>query len=126
MRHMISRIRRLVTFRTEISILFKAYSRLYSISLINEFLVFIYRNLKTFERYQHNRDLVALMNIFADKDRDLPPGWEAKLDRNGKVGVVVIVYDDFSMKYLGRIFIFSYYTKDIIPIAEIPNRIKRK
>ena len=44
------------------------------------------RNLATFERYQHNRDLVALLNMFADKDRDLPPGWEAKLDRNGKVG----------------------------------------
>ena len=27
------------------------------------------------------------MNIFADKDRDLPPGWEAKLDRNGKVRI---------------------------------------
>ena len=39
------------------------------------------------------------MNIFADKDRDLPPGWEAILDRNGKVGVVVIVYEDFLMKY---------------------------
>ena len=46
-----------------------------------------FRNLKTFERYQHNRDLVSLMNIFADKDRDLPPGWEAKLDRNGKVRI---------------------------------------
>ena len=45
------------------------------------------RNMKTFERYQHNRDLVALMNVFADKDRDLPPGWEAKLDRNGKVNI---------------------------------------
>ena len=29
---------------------------------------------------------MALLNMFADKDRDLPPGWEAKLDRNGKVG----------------------------------------
>ena len=27
------------------------------------------------------------MNVFADKDRDLPPGWEAKLDRNGKVNI---------------------------------------
>ena len=43
------------------------------------------REASTFERYQHNRDLVALLNIFADKDADLPPGWEAKLDRNGKV-----------------------------------------
>jgi len=28
---------------------------------------------------------VALLNVFAAKERDLPPGWESKLDRNGKV-----------------------------------------
>ena len=51
------------------------------------------REASTFERYQHNRDLVALLNIFADKDADLPPGWEAKLDRNGKVSC--LKYSDF-------------------------------
>ena len=54
--------------------------------------------MKTFERYQHNRDLVALMNVFADKDRDLPPGWEAKLDRNGKVKIRF--WSKYSMLYL--------------------------
>ena len=45
----------------------------------------IRRDASAFERYQHNRDLVSLLNVFADKERDLPPGWESKLDRNGKV-----------------------------------------
>jgi hypothetical protein len=34
----------------------------------------IRRDAAAFERYQHNRDLVALLNVFADKERDLPPG----------------------------------------------------
>ena len=46
----------------------------------------IRRDASAFERYQHNRDLVALLNMFARKDRELPPGWEDKKDRNGKVG----------------------------------------
>lgn len=37
-----------------------------------------------FERFQHNRDLVHLLNKFAESDRELPTGWETKLDRNGK------------------------------------------
>jgi E3 ubiquitin-protein ligase HECW2 len=45
----------------------------------------IRRDPAAFERYQHNRDLVALLNVFAVKEKDLPPGWESKLDRNGKV-----------------------------------------
>jgi hypothetical protein len=45
----------------------------------------IRRDPTTFERYQHNRDLVALVNLFADSMRDLPRGWETKFDRNGKV-----------------------------------------
>ncbi|XP_071447017.1 E3 ubiquitin-protein ligase HECW2-like [Hetaerina americana] len=44
----------------------------------------IRRDAHAFERYQHNRDLVALVNMFADTGRDLPRGWETKLDRNGK------------------------------------------
>ncbi|XP_054287754.1 E3 ubiquitin-protein ligase HECW2-like [Macrosteles quadrilineatus] len=44
----------------------------------------IRRDPSTFERYQHNRDLVALINLFADSMRDLPRGWETKFDRNGK------------------------------------------
>jgi len=38
----------------------------------------------TFLRYQHNRDLVHLLNKFADPMKPLPSGWETKLDRNGK------------------------------------------
>ncbi|XP_064456152.1 E3 ubiquitin-protein ligase HECW2-like [Ornithodoros turicata] len=44
----------------------------------------IRRDSSNFERYQHNRDLVSLLNKFADKARDLPRGWETKLDRCGK------------------------------------------
>lgn len=45
----------------------------------------IRRDPQAFERYQHNRDLVTLVNLFADSLRDLPRGWETKFDRNGKV-----------------------------------------
>ncbi|XP_068630023.1 E3 ubiquitin-protein ligase HECW2 isoform X2 [Battus philenor] len=44
----------------------------------------IRRDTASFERYQHNRDLVALVNMFSEQDRDLPLGWDTKLDRNGK------------------------------------------
>ncbi|XP_054165523.1 E3 ubiquitin-protein ligase HECW2-like [Oppia nitens] len=37
-----------------------------------------------FERYQHNRDLVSLLNKFAENNRELPSGWESKIDRTGK------------------------------------------
>lgn len=37
-----------------------------------------------FSRYQHNRDLVALVNCFASPDKDLPSGWETKMDQSGK------------------------------------------
>ncbi|XP_073971346.1 hecw ubiquitin protein ligase isoform X3 [Rhodnius prolixus] len=44
----------------------------------------IRRDMNMFERYQHNRDLVAFINHFADPMRELPRGWETKFDRNGK------------------------------------------
>ncbi|KAF4518156.1 hypothetical protein B566_EDAN007847 [Ephemera danica] len=44
----------------------------------------IRRDGHAFERYQHNRDLVTVLNMFADTGRDLPRGWETKFDRNGK------------------------------------------
>uniref|UniRef100_A0A1B6C0A5 HECT-type E3 ubiquitin transferase n=1 Tax=Clastoptera arizonana TaxID=38151 RepID=A0A1B6C0A5_9HEMI len=47
----------------------------------------IRRNPHTFERYQHNRDLVMFINLFADSIRDLPRGWETKFDRNGKAPI---------------------------------------
>ena len=39
-------------------------------------------------RYQHNRDFVAFLNLFADTSKDLPRGWDIKHDRANKVSVV--------------------------------------
>ncbi|XP_051164109.1 E3 ubiquitin-protein ligase HECW2-like isoform X2 [Leptopilina boulardi] len=44
----------------------------------------IRRDSTVFPRYEHNRDLVVLVNLFADVNKDLPVGYESKLDRNGK------------------------------------------
>lgn len=44
----------------------------------------IRRDSNCFERYQYNKDLVALVNCFALVERDLPVGWESKLDSSGK------------------------------------------
>lgn len=37
-----------------------------------------------YERFQHNKDLVAFLNKFTLKDKPLPLGWEAKLDEQRK------------------------------------------
>uniref|UniRef100_A0A8D3C8S2 HECT-type E3 ubiquitin transferase n=1 Tax=Scophthalmus maximus TaxID=52904 RepID=A0A8D3C8S2_SCOMX len=42
------------------------------------------RDAHHFERYQHNRDLVAFLNLFANKQLELPRGWEMKHDHTGK------------------------------------------
>ncbi|XP_051915095.1 E3 ubiquitin-protein ligase HECW2 isoform X2 [Hippocampus zosterae] len=42
------------------------------------------RDTHHFERYQHNRDLVAFLNMFANKQLELPRGWEMKHDHTGK------------------------------------------
>lgn len=44
----------------------------------------IRRDVNCFERYQYNKDLVSLVNCFALIDRDLPTGWESKVDSTGK------------------------------------------
>jgi hypothetical protein len=36
-------------------------------------------------RYQHNRDFVAFLNLFADPAKELPRGWDLKHDRSNKV-----------------------------------------
>lgn len=36
------------------------------------------------DRYQYNKDLVALVNCFADTTQSLPPTWDTKLDVSGK------------------------------------------
>lgn len=43
------------------------------------------RDAHYFERYQHNRDLVTFLNIFSNKQLELPRGWEMKHDHTGKV-----------------------------------------
>ncbi len=58
---------------------------LYNRSSVKHMISRIKRDPGSFERYQHNRDLVALVNVFAAHDRDLPPAWESRLDPNGKV-----------------------------------------
>lgn len=52
----------------------------------------IRRDGHAFDRYQHNRDLVTMLNMFADTGRDLPRGWETKFDRNGKVIIKFVLY----------------------------------
>ncbi|XP_012678837.1 E3 ubiquitin-protein ligase HECW2 [Clupea harengus] len=42
------------------------------------------RDAHNFERYQHNRDLVTFLNLFANKQLELPRGWEMKHDHMGK------------------------------------------
>ncbi|MEE6490455.1 hypothetical protein FKM82_015884 [Ascaphus truei] len=42
------------------------------------------RDTHHFERYQHNRDLVGFLNMFANKQLELPRGWEMKHDQQSK------------------------------------------
>ena len=43
-------------------------------------------------RYQHNRDLVAFLNLFSDTTKELPEGWEMKFDKtNSKVSVDLVI-----------------------------------
>nr|XP_009936243.1 PREDICTED: E3 ubiquitin-protein ligase HECW2 [Opisthocomus hoazin] len=42
------------------------------------------RDTHHFERYQHNRDLVGFLNMFANKQLELPRGWGRKHDHQGK------------------------------------------
>lgn len=48
-------------------------------------IVKIRRDPAIFDKYQHNKELVALVNMFADTSSDLPEGWDTKKDRNAKV-----------------------------------------
>ncbi|XP_060793266.1 E3 ubiquitin-protein ligase HECW2 [Neoarius graeffei] len=43
------------------------------------------RDVQHFERYQHNRDLVTFLNLFTNKQLELPRGWEMKHDHTGKL-----------------------------------------
>lgn len=52
---------------------------------LKHMIVRIRRDANVFEKYQHNKELVALINMFADTSKDLPTGWDTKKDRNAKV-----------------------------------------
>nr|CAI5823084.1 unnamed protein product [Callosobruchus analis] len=54
---------------------------------LKHMIVRIRRDPGVFEKYQHNKELVALVNMFADTTRDLPTGWDTKKDKNSKAPV---------------------------------------
>ena len=41
-------------------------------------------------RYQHSRQLVKMLNQFADLSREVPDGWEKKLNRQGRVCHMIV------------------------------------
>ncbi|XP_066599380.1 E3 ubiquitin-protein ligase HECW2 isoform X2 [Prorops nasuta] len=45
----------------------------------------IRRDAYVFPGYEHNKDLVALINFFSDTSKPLPPRYETKLDQSGKI-----------------------------------------
>lgn len=51
---------------------------------IRQLLSKVWRDPSCFERYQHNREIVTLLNLFAEASRPLPSGWEARLDKHGR------------------------------------------
>ncbi|XP_023018886.2 LOW QUALITY PROTEIN: hecw ubiquitin protein ligase [Leptinotarsa decemlineata] len=51
---------------------------------LKHMIVRIRRDASMFEKYQHNKELVSLVNLFADTTQDLPSGWDTKKDRNAK------------------------------------------
>jgi E3 ubiquitin-protein ligase HECW2 len=55
-----------------------------SVSALKHMISRIRRDPSCFQRYQHNRDLVALVNCFAIINMDLPSQWESKQDQSGK------------------------------------------
>lgn len=55
-----------------------------SVSALKHMISRIRRDPTCFQRYQHNRDLVALVNCFAVLNADLPSEWETKIDSTGK------------------------------------------
>lgn len=60
------------------------------IPTLKHMIIRIRRDPTVFTRYEHNRDLVNLLNFFADPTKDLPSGYESKLDRTGKVKKQII------------------------------------
>ncbi|XP_066543425.1 E3 ubiquitin-protein ligase HECW2 isoform X2 [Amia ocellicauda] len=61
-----------------------AYRLFTSNSCLKHMISKVRRDAHHFERYQHNRDLVTFLNMFANKQLELPRGWEMKHDHTGK------------------------------------------
>uniref|UniRef100_A0A8C9T4Z0 HECT-type E3 ubiquitin transferase n=1 Tax=Scleropages formosus TaxID=113540 RepID=A0A8C9T4Z0_SCLFO len=61
-----------------------AYRMFTNSTCLKHMILKIRRDARNFERYQHNRDLVAFLNKFADTQLELPRGWEIKSDQQGK------------------------------------------
>lgn len=68
----------------------------------------IRRDANCFARYQYNKDLVALVNSFAASDRELPSGWETKLDSSGKVSEFYFFCSNSQISY--KIFIKNLFS----------------
>ncbi|CAH1115246.1 unnamed protein product [Psylliodes chrysocephalus] len=51
---------------------------------LRHMIVKIRRDPNTFEKYQHNKELVSLVNLFADATQELPNGWDTRKDRTSK------------------------------------------
>uniref|UniRef100_A0A8B9JLT9 HECT-type E3 ubiquitin transferase n=1 Tax=Astyanax mexicanus TaxID=7994 RepID=A0A8B9JLT9_ASTMX len=61
-----------------------AYRLFTSNSCLKHMISKVRRDAANFERYQHNRDLVTFLNLFTNKQLELPRGWEMKHDHTGK------------------------------------------
>ncbi|XP_062972303.1 E3 ubiquitin-protein ligase HECW2 [Elgaria multicarinata webbii] len=61
-----------------------AYRMFTNNSCLKHMITKVRRDTHHFERYQHNRDLVGFLNMFANKQLELPRGWEMKHDHQGK------------------------------------------
>ncbi|CAJ0967954.1 unnamed protein product [Ranitomeya imitator] len=64
---------------------YSAYRVFTNSTCLKHMILKIRRDARNFERYQHNRDLVNFINMFADTRLELPRGWEIKTDQQGKV-----------------------------------------
>ncbi|XP_054980910.1 E3 ubiquitin-protein ligase HECW1 isoform X3 [Sorex araneus] len=63
---------------------YSAYRVFTSSTCLKHMVLKVRRDARNFERYQHNRDLVNFINMFADTRLELPRGWEIKTDQQGK------------------------------------------
>ncbi|XP_030753994.1 E3 ubiquitin-protein ligase HECW2 isoform X2 [Sitophilus oryzae] len=51
---------------------------------LKHMIIRIRRDPSYFEKYQHNKELVSLVNLFADTNKGLPEGWDTKNDAAAK------------------------------------------